>query len=502
MYKVVKKYLLLTLILIVSIVSCTRNFDDLQVNPNKPGEVPPSLLFTYLQRYAFQGSNFGQMSAQYYVNYFNGGILDEATYYWQRVNYNLYTTVRNAQMMVEEAERIGAPDYFKGIAHLFRAYTFVTLTERVGDIPYSEAMKGRDGIYYPKYDTQKEVYLGVLDELEKANELIPSTGNIEGDITFDGSLLKWKKLVNTYRLKVLNSLSLKTGDPDLNVINQFKMIYENPDKYPIMTSNSDNAAFYYYDIEGQRHYLYSGWGGKTNYRMSTVFGKVLTENKDPRLFKFFEVPQSPEGLDTNDFNSYKGMSHGLQTTEMASLEKITSPLHNRYEGKPVVEPYLVQSFSDLQFVLAEAAYRGWIQGDVAEFYNNAIRSSCQFYGIPNNEISTFLNGNVKYDPEKGLNQIYVQRWVGTFGHHHWDAVSNHRRTRIPGFDPQGKNTDAGWPEFEIGSANRNGGKIPFRYLYPQDELDNNREKLAEAVSRQWGSDDINNIMWILKPDFK
>lgn len=494
------KLITVTVISILSFTSCTNNFDDLQVNPNKPSEVPPSLLFTFLQRYAFQGSNFGQMSAQYYVNYYNGGILDEATYYWQRSSFNIYTTVRNAKMMVEEAERINAPDYYKGLAHFFRAYTFATLTERMGDIPYTEAMKGSEGIFYPKYDTQKDVYIGILKELDLANGLIPSNGTIEGDITFDGNLLKWKKLVNTYHLKVLMSLSLKTGDVDLNIIERFKEIYENPDVYPIMTSNEDNATFKYYDIEGQRHYFYSGWGGKTNYRMSTTFGEVLTSNRDPRLFKFFEVPQSPSNLDPTDFNNYKGMDHGLLTTEMAALEKVTSPLHERYEGQPVVEPYLVQSYHDLQFILAEGAYRGWIQGEPALFYHNGIKSSCEFYGISNSEINTFLNGDVKYNPLNGLKQIYIQRWVGTFGHQHWDAVANHRRTRINGFDPDHRNTDAGWPEFQIGSANRNSGRIPFRYLYPQDEMDNNSENLANAISRQWGSDDINHVMWILEPE--
>src|SRR5690606_6381051 len=98
------------------------------------------------------------------------------------------------------------------------------LSERLGDIPYSEAMKGEEEVYYPKYDTQKQVYLGCLEELEKANELIPTTGSIDGDIIFDGSLLKWKKLVNTYRLKVLVSLSLKTGDNDMNIVEQFEQI--------------------------------------------------------------------------------------------------------------------------------------------------------------------------------------------------------------------------------------------------------------------------------------
>lgn len=495
------KYILLFPILLAMIGNgCTKDFAGLQRNPNKPGEVPPVLLFTYLQRSALQGDNAGQMSAQYYVSYTIGGTLDEATYFWQRYSFGGYSAVRNAYKMEQEAARVNAPAYFKGLALFFRAYSLISLTEKLGDIPYSEAMKGDEGLYYPKYDTQKQVYKGCLDELEIANELIPATGSIDGDIIFDGSLLKWKKFVNTYRLKVLMSLSLKTGDPDIDVIGQFRKIMADPTKYPIMTSNDDNAAFKYYDIEGQRHYFYGGWKGETPMRMSNTFGDVLVGTHDPRLFKFFDVPAVPKDLDANVFENYKSIPFGLLSTEMASMEKTTSALDARYVDNPVVEPYLIQSYHDLQFILAEAVVRGWITGNAETYYNNGIKGSCKFYAIPDAEINKFLAGAVKYDANKALEQICIQRWVGYFGNSHWDAVANHRRTRIRGFDPKGANTDMGWPKFNIGTANRNGGRIPYRYMYPQTELDYNARNLADAVARQWGEDNINNKMWTLIPE--
>lgn len=44
---------------------------------------------------------------------------------------------------------------------------------RVGDIPYSETNQGAIGHYRPAYDTQKDVLLGILDELKEADAYLP-----------------------------------------------------------------------------------------------------------------------------------------------------------------------------------------------------------------------------------------------------------------------------------------------------------------------------------------
>src|SRR5690606_29957228 len=185
------KYLYIsTLILILG--SCTKGFDDIE-NPNSSTIVPPSVLFTGVSRSAFGGlAEAGQQAAQFYVSY-NGGALDEITYYFQRNSFSEYSHLRNVERLRIEAESQDAPAYYLGLAKFLKAYLFVQLTQKVGDIPYSEALLAKDGIVSPKYDSQKNIYMNVLKELEEANELIPATGTVVGDIIFDGSLLKWKK---------------------------------------------------------------------------------------------------------------------------------------------------------------------------------------------------------------------------------------------------------------------------------------------------------------------
>src|SRR5690606_38540522 len=210
---------------IIALSSCTKGFNDIE-NPNNTTMVPPSTLFTGISRSTFTSVvNAGQQSSQSYVS-LNGGALNEITYEFGRNALSEYNTLRNVEKLRFEAERQDAPEYYLGLVKFFRAYLFVQATQKVGDIPYSEALKADENILTPKYDSQRDIYIDVLKELDEANDLIPATGTITGDIIFGGSLLKWKKLVNTFRLRVLMSLSLKTGDSELDVINQFRMIVE------------------------------------------------------------------------------------------------------------------------------------------------------------------------------------------------------------------------------------------------------------------------------------
>ena len=64
---------------------------------------------------------------------------------------------------------------------------------RVGDIPYSEALRGEtDNIRLPKYDKQEDIFAGILNELKEANTLINTNDKIGGDIVYNGNIERWK----------------------------------------------------------------------------------------------------------------------------------------------------------------------------------------------------------------------------------------------------------------------------------------------------------------------
>src|SRR5690625_5022098 len=104
---------------------------------------------------------------------------------------------------------------YEGLYHFAKAYKMFYLTLEVGDIPYSEAFKGEEGLVRPKYDTQKEVVLAILDDLEKAHTAFSERAHLEGDPVFSGDPEKWLRATRALQLKVLMNLSKKESDPDL-----------------------------------------------------------------------------------------------------------------------------------------------------------------------------------------------------------------------------------------------------------------------------------------------
>jgi hypothetical protein len=134
---------------------------------------------------------------------------------------------------------------YRGVALVLKSWMFAMATDAYGDIPYTEATQGKtDGKYAPKYDKQEDIYAGILNDLKIANDILASsTTDIKGDILYGGgsaSLLKWRKLANSLRLRYLMRISKKR-----NVSADMQAIVSNPTLNPIFTSNSDNAELKY-----------------------------------------------------------------------------------------------------------------------------------------------------------------------------------------------------------------------------------------------------------------
>src|SRR5687767_12804710 len=119
--------------------------------------------------------------------------------------------MRQALKMAEEAERLALPNY-QALSLFFNSFHIIEVTKLFGDVPYSKGLQATTGIYALEYDTQEEIYLKVLDDLKSANSALDAAaGEITGDVIYNGDILKWKKLINSYSLRILMSLSLKTS---------------------------------------------------------------------------------------------------------------------------------------------------------------------------------------------------------------------------------------------------------------------------------------------------
>ncbi len=208
-----KRHTLLLLFSLAAFVSC-KKFEEFQNNPNNPTVADPSLLLPAIERAAFSTISADAALASRYLVYTQSA--SNAQYYgWQRSGMG-YSLVSQVVKMEQEASRVGKKNY-RYIGKFLSAYFIVNMTQTFGDIPYSKMMQSirfnnvtDTASIRPAYDKQQDVYRGVLDELKIASDSLSAAElAISGDLVYGGDIEKWKKLINSFTLRVLMSLSEK-----------------------------------------------------------------------------------------------------------------------------------------------------------------------------------------------------------------------------------------------------------------------------------------------------
>src|SRR6202042_3266393 len=100
-------------------------------------------------------------------------------------------------------------------------------------------------------------------------------------------------------------------------------------------------------------------------------------------------------------------------------------LNIRYTASPAPEPHVAVGYPELEFNLAEAAWRGWISGDPETFYKNGIQASFSFYeayeDLPAGTYQTatyfptyYANPTITYNSATALQQIIYQKYIAFF----------------------------------------------------------------------------------------
>ncbi|MBV8325204.1 SusD/RagB family nutrient-binding outer membrane lipoprotein [Chryseobacterium sp.] len=483
--KLTKIYIGLS-IAVLGLTGCSR-VADFQEDPNRPKTVGAENILSGIEVSAFSNIKAEAALASRQLTYING-VSREQYYDFQRGSFGTYDNIKQVEKMIEEVNKNGGKEYI-ALARFFKSYYFISLSEMFGDIPYSEAVKTNN--FFPKYDDQKSIYKNVLNELALANtELSNLNLKIAGDIIYEGNILKWRKLINSYRLRILIDLSKRTDDTDLNVKQTFADIVNNPSQNPIMETSEDSGQLSFYNVVNNRYPFFNSNDLQTAYYMEQSFVDKLKTSKDPRLFMMAEKKTSTTGtVPTDPFSYYDGLkgSGDLGQNSTRASNGLASRINPRYFHDPINEPTLLMGFAELQFVLAEAAVRGWISGNANTYYLKAINASMNFYKVNTTDVTTYLAQPViNLQPGKEIEQIMDQKHTALFFNTGWRIFYDQRRTGFPKF-----NTD--------GPGILNNGKIPKRWRYPASEIANNNANLNNAIVKQYpGGDDINEAMWLIK----
>ncbi|GAA4406412.1 SusD/RagB family nutrient-binding outer membrane lipoprotein [Nibrella viscosa] len=494
-----KSFVLVAVLL--TLTACEKPFDELETDPNRATSATAALVFRGVLNdvYGVTGSPWSaeQRWNQFYASNYNYYATNE--YSWTTTGLNFFT-LKNVLKMEEEAKKQTGTDanVYAALGKFFRAYFFENMTKRVGDIPMTEALKGLESTK-PKYDSQKAVYVQVLKWLDDANAdlaalIAKNDRALAGDIYLGNDLKKWQKVVNTFKLRVLVSLSKKEGDTDLNIKTRFAEVLANPTKFPVMESMSDNLQYIHNTFNKYPRNPSNFGFNATRENMAKTYVDLLVEREDPRVFVVAEPAEAKlkAGLKATDYGAYVGASSGEDLADMSTKAlagEYSFQSRKRYYSNDVGESVFIIGYPELMFTIAEGINRGWAPGSAEDFYRKGITASMNFYGITDAAaLDKYLTGpKVKYagNTAAGLEQILTQKYIAFFQNSGLEAWYNNRRTGIP--------------TFLTGVGTGNSGRIPKRWLYPNTERVNNSDNYKAAVQSQFsGSDTVNETMWLIK----
>jgi hypothetical protein len=511
--------------------SCKKleDFDNKNVNPNGSPDVLTSALLTNVEaNVAFPAGTeavgiSNNLIAGYFCQYFAEPTYPGSSRYNQpKINYSAtYSGMlqdlevimsRNSNPATAGTANVtsgGANGSQIAIAMILKSYIYWTLTDKWGDIPYSEATKGVANLH-PKYDEQQKIYEGILADLTAANAKFDENGvGVKGDVIYNGDIAKWRKLSNSLRMLVSLRLSKRFPGAGEYAAQQFTAALNDP--YLHITTNADNFTVLY--PGGNYRNPWFATGGSSDNGVSKTYVDLLQGLNDSRLSQMA--------------SNSTGVPYGLEIAvpQGNNYAKILSA-NNRLENSPIV----IINAASVLLAKAEAVKLGWMTGDAKSFYDAGVTASFQQWGVavPAAYLTTgaanFTSGAgvaVLGTPGAGpaqsttpganaltpteLHRIALQQYIAFYpdGTQGWSQWRRSEYIGVMAAPPAGTpaGTDRGVPDIRPTTFNTNAtGKIPRRFVYGTSDYSLNGDQVAIAAQRyEFGDDQDSRVWWDKKP---
>lgn len=543
------------LFLLIGIASCSkddlRQYDALQQKNAVESLNDPYLLSSIIKKSSlfYQDMGFGASklpgAVQYCERNYQGS--DNTYQGFKQLPTDMYTAMDILKFIdasIKLAEARGSKTHV-GIFTTFRVLLFSFMTDFYGDVYYSEALKGREGILYPVYDKQSDIYAGLLKELATASSNISSGTDVISptyDLMFGGNKVQWQKFCNSLKLRLLMRASAKLSDGAAQIAATAAL--------PLLTDAADmNASIAYVGTSAAVGSTPSNsWiGGSNNWGNSGEFERrrpsktlvdLMTSLNDPRELVWFAPIENPwtanaekNGVtfattDPNGFTYsstweyidvsnpviaaqvpnildkdvvYAGFIAGMNGDFKNGNGHWNTALGGAY-GNFKVSKYSklfqqnahallkaqIMNKDEVQFILAEAAVKGYITGNADTYYRTGITYSMKRWGVSDALIATYLAQSTIALPSDNagkLAKIAEQKWIALFTVAA-EAYLDLRRTRLPNI---------------FSNGNLVNYVFPNRYRYPGNELGQNVAAYNKGVATLVPAvDDEFSKMWLLQ----
>lgn len=464
-------------IMAVCLFSCTKNFDEINTDPNRISSISPGTLLSPIL---------------YEVTSYNMGKADDFTFGLMQVNlpfpspsggvhrydvsensgagfWNMsYRWLTNIKETHTAALALGDVNY-QAIALTLNAWLYANLTDCFGDIPMEEATRGDEGILRPKFNTQAEVYTTLISSLDSANKLFNTALPMKfgTEILYANNVTKWKKFCNSLRMRLLLRVSKRA---EMNSLAELNRMISNPTIYPVFTSNTEGAVL---SLTGISPYM-SPWGRAIDFTTFRAAGEFFVNNlnnfSDPRLPKFCTEARPVSGTGTL---GYKGIPSGYDGNG-ATFNFIPSNMNIALVTAPMNIP--IMPYAEVEFIKAEVALLSSNAAAAKTAYEKGVKASIEQWGavMPS---TYFTNPAAAFDGT--MERIMLQKYYALFfvDYQQW---FERRRT--------------GFPVLPVGPGMVNNQQLPSRYYYPVAIRSTNTTNYQQAVQIM-GGDDVNVKVW-------
>lgn len=472
-----KSLLLIPVLLTLLLASCTKNFEEINTDPNRVNRISPG---TLLNPILYEVASFNMRKADDFTFSLmqdalpfpstSGGIhrYDVSENSGNSTWTTYYRWLTNIKEMYTASVEQKDPNY-QAIAMTLNAMIYATLTDCFGDIPMEEAARGDEGILRPKFTTQQKVYEKIIADLDSANNLYLTTRSmIYGtELLYANNISNWRRFTNSLQMRILLRLSKRT---EMGSLVKLKSIIDNPVKYPVFTANDQAAVV---KLSGVTPFV-SPWGRAIDFTTFRAAGIFFTNNlndfNDPRRDKILTQARNKAGTANI---GYRGIPSGYAGSD-SQFDYIPSNMNIALVTAPM--NVVLMSYAEVEMIKAEVEFR--INNAVAAkaAYEKGVKASIEQWGAI---MPTDYFTNVKAAYNGTLERIMLQKYYALF-FTDFQQWFEYRRT--------------GFPVMPVGAGMLNNRIMPVRYRYPPSVQSTNTENYNQAVAAM-GGDNINIKVW-------
>lgn len=484
--KIFIKFAILTAALFLFNSACTDNFEEVNTDPNRIEKISPGTLLNptlySVSAFNMQRSDdftFQVMQVSLPFPSASGGFhrYDVSESSGNSTWNTYYRWLTNVKQMHEAAVEAKDGNY-EAISLTLNAWIYSLLTDCFGDVPMDEATRGDEGIFYPEFNTQQEIYTQILADLERANTLFNSTlpllygseilYSLTADDVKDGkNIKKWRMFCNSLRMRLLLRVSNRA---EMNSMTELAKMVADPATYPVFTKNDESAIL---KVSGVTPNV-SPWGRAIDFTTFRAGGEFFIDNlnalEDPRRAVFNTQAKTKDG---KTLIGYRGIPSGYAGSD-SQFDYQPSNLNIALVTAPMV--CILMTYAEVEFIKAELAQKDIIPDDAEAHYKLGVKAAIEQWNVTIPE--TYFDGELAaYDGT--LERIMLQKYYALYftDYQQW---FEYRRT--------------GFPVLPVADGMLNDQKVPVRFRYPVVVQTSNASNYADAVGRM-GGDDINTKVW-------